>query len=279
MNAQRFPYGGQAVLEGVMMRGVQQATTAVRAPDGHIALQHEPLSTDRRHTWERLPFLRGVLALWDALNLGVRSLNFSARVAAGEEHALNTKAAAGTLAISFSFAIALFFVLPLLLANVITHVGASPLIRELFEGVLRLTIFVGYLLIIGRLPDIQRVYGYHGAEHKTINAYEAGAPLTVSSVRRFTLLHPRCGTGFLLVVIMVSVCIFAFFSGLPLWERLLSRVVLLPIIAAIAYELLRLAALHYRRTWVRILISPSLALQHLTTREPDDTMITVAIAA
>jgi uncharacterized protein YqhQ len=169
--------------------------------------------------------------------------------------------------------------LPAFLASLAERVGATPLVREGIQGTLRLAIFLAYIIAIGRLPDIQRVFGYHGAEHKTINAYESGAPLTVESVRKFTLIHPRCGTSFLLVVMIISFVVFAFVRDLPFWARLLSHLPLIPLIAAIAYELMRLSTAHYHRAWVRALVAPSLALQRLTTREPDDQMIAVAIAA
>lgn len=280
MSVKRFPYGGQAVLEGVMMRGLRQATVAVRSPSGEIVFKHEPLAAARRTTWESAPLLRGVLMLWDSLSLGVRALSFSASVATGEDEAPPSGAALTlTLAISLAFAFGLFFALPLLLASLLTRFGASTLVRDAAEGAIQLVIFVGYLVLIGRMPDIRRVFGYHGAEHKAINAYEAGAPLTVEAVRPFTLIHPRCGTSFLLVVVVLSIPIFALFGGLPLWARLLSRVVLVPLIAAVSYELLRLSAANYHRGWVRALVAPSLALQQLTTSEPDDTMLAVAIAA
>jgi uncharacterized protein YqhQ len=276
----RFPYGGQAVLEGVMMRGVRQATVAVRSPAGQIVFKHEPLDAVRRSVWENAPFLRGVLMLWDSLSLGVRALNFAAGVAVGEEEAPPSRAALTlTLVISLAFAFGLFFALPLLLASTLTWFGASTLVRDAAEGLIQLAIFVGYLALIGRVGDIERVFGYHGAEHKAINAHEAGAPLTVESVRSFSLIHPRCGTSFLLVVVLISIPVFALFGGLPLWARLLSRIVLVPVIAAVAYELLRLSAANYHRPWVRALVAPSLALQRLTTREPDDAMVAVAIAA
>jgi uncharacterized protein YqhQ len=280
MSVKRFPYGGQAVLEGVMMRGLRQATVAVRDPAGGIVFKHEPLNVERRRIWEHMPFLRGVLMLWDALNLGVRALNFSATVAIGEEDEQpSTKATTGALILSLLLAIGLFFVLPAFLAALVERLGATPLERELVQGLIRLLLFIGYIAAISRLPDIQRVFGYHGAEHKTINAFEAGEPLTVESVRRFTLIHPRCGTSFLLVVFIVSFVVFAFVRGLPFWLRLLSHIPLIPVIAGATYELLRLSAANYHRAWVRRLVAPSLALQRLTTREPDESMIAVAIAA
>ncbi len=280
MSERTFAYGGQAVLEGVMMRGLRQATVAVRVPSGEIVFRHEPLNVERRRRWENLPFLRGILMLWDTLNLGVRALNFSVSAARGEAEQPQSKGAVVlTLVIALVFAFGLFFVVPLLIASLLERVGATPLMRDAAEGFIQLGIFIGYLALIGRMPDIQRTFGYHGAEHKTINAYEAGAPLTVESVRSFTLLHPRCGTSFLLVVVVLSIPFFALFGGLPLGERLLSRIILVPVIAAVSYELLRLSAAHFHRGWVRRLVAPSLALQRLTTREPDDTMIAVAIAA
>lgn len=279
MSIKRFPYGGQAVLEGVMMRGVHQATVAVRAPDGSIAFKHEQLNVERRRVWEQMPFLRGVLMLWDSLSIGMRALNFSASIASGEEEQPSTAAVTGTLIVSLLLAFGLFFALPLLLAQLLAFVGASGLVQSAAEGVFQLGIFIVYLAAIGRVPDIQRVFGYHGAEHKAINAYEAGAPLTIERVRNFTLIHPRCGTSFLLVVVVLSIPIFALFSDLSFWGRLLSRVVLIPVIAGIAYELLRLSAANYQRAWVRTLVAPSLALQRLTTCEPDDSMVAVAIAA
>ena len=280
MSVKRFPYGGQAVLEGVMMRGLRQATVAVRSPDGAIMFKHEPLNVARRRIWEHVPFLRGTLMLWDALNLGTRALNFSATVAIGqEEEQPSGLLTTVTLVLSLVFAIGLFFILPAFLASLAERFGATPLMREFVQGLIRLLLFLGYIFGISRLPDIQRVFGYHGAEHKAINAYEAGAPLTVDSVKRFTLIHPRCGTSFLLVVFIVSFIVFAFVRGLPFWLRLLSHIPLIPVIAGVTYELLRLSAANYHYAWVRWLVAPTLALQRLTTRLPDDTMIAVAIAA
>jgi uncharacterized protein YqhQ len=292
MSGKRFPYGGQAVLEGVMMRGLRQATVAVRRSSGEIVFKHEPLNVRRRRVWENWPFLRGILMLWDALNLGTRALNFSANVALEDEAVAAGEAGqgevkppsdavmTGTLIVSLLFGIGLFFVLPTLLASLADRFGATPTVREAIKSVLQLGIFVGYIVAIGQMKEIKRLFGYHGAEHKAINAYEAGAPLTVESVREFTLIHPRCGTSFLLVVLLINFVVsFLLIRDLPLWARVLSHVPLIPLIAAISYELLRLSAAHYHRRWVRVLVAPSLAFQKLTTREPDDTMVAVAIAA
>lgn len=285
MSSKRFPYGGQAVLEGVMMRGLRQATVAVRNPAGEIVFKHEPLNVQRRYVWEHWPFLRGVLMLWDALNLGTRALNFSAAVALAEDESPDAQRPSdakttGVMIVSLLFGIGLFFILPTLLASLADRFGATPTVREGIKSVIQLGIFVGYVVAIGRMKEVKRLFGYHGAEHKTINAYEAGAPLTVERVREFTLIHPRCGTSFLLVVLLINFVVsFALVRDLPLWARVLSHIPLIPLIAAISYELLRLSAAHYHRWWVRVLVAPSLAFQKLTTREPDDQMIATAIAA
>jgi uncharacterized protein YqhQ len=290
MNIKRFPYGGQAVLEGVMMRGLRQASVAVRHPSGEIIFKHEPLNAQRRYAWENLPFLRGVLMLWDALNLGTRALNFSASVAISAEEDAQAGGEASkppsntmitiTMIVSLLFGIGLFFILPTLLASLADRFGATSFVREGLKSLLQLSLFVGYIVAISRMPEVARLFGFHGAEHKTINAYEAGAPLTVDRVREFTLIHPRCGTSFLLVVLLINwIVSFLLVRDWPLWARLISHIPLIPLIAAISYELLRLSAANYHRAWVRALVAPSLAFQKLTTREPDDQMIAVAIAA
>jgi uncharacterized protein YqhQ len=290
MNIKRFPYGGQAVLEGVMMRGLRQASVAVRHPSGEIVFKHERLNVQRRYAWENLPFLRGVLMLWDALNLGTRALNFSASVAINAEEDAQSGGKASkppsdtmitiTMIVSLLFGIGLFFVLPTLMASVADWFGATSFVREGLKSILQLGLFVGYIVAISRMPEVARLFGFHGAEHKTINAYEAGAPLAVDRVREFTLIHPRCGTSFLLVVLLINwIVSFLLVRDWSLWARLLSHIPLIPLIAAISYELLRLSAANYHRAWVRALVAPSLAFQKLTTREPDDQMIAVAIAA
>jgi uncharacterized protein YqhQ len=213
------------------------------------------------------------------LNLGIRALNFSVSAASGEQKEISRGTSVLSLIFALLITVGLFFVLPMLLASGTASLGASLLLRESIEGVIRVILIVGYIVVIGRMPEIQRLFGYHGAEHKVVNAYEAGTPLTVDHVRTCSTLHPRCGTGFLVVVVLISFVVFALLGGLPFWARLLSRVVLVPLIAALAYEYIRFAAQHYHRSWVRILMAPSLALQHLTTRTPDDTMIETAIAS
>lgn len=268
-------------MEGVMMRGLRRATVAVRAPDGSIVYQERALNADRRVRWAHVPLLRGIQMLGDALLIGMWALSFSANASAGtQDEQLSRRQMIGLIAVSLTLSIALFFVAPLVLASWAAHVmGWGILVREALEGGLRLLIFVGYLLLVRRSRDIRRVFAYHGAEHKTVNAYEAGAPLTVEGVRPFTLIHPRCGTSFVLVVLLISVVVFAFLGQLPFWARLLSRIVLVPLIAGIGYEFLRLSARHYHRGWVRALVAPTLWMQQLTTEPPDDEMVEVAILA
>ena len=294
----RHYYGGQAVMEGVMMRGQRQMAVAVRQPDGRIALYSEPLTSwlyrSRVRHW---PLVRGAFVLWDALLLGMRALTLSANVAiAGDEElsgASDGEGSAGgdapvglagpalwlTVALALAFAIGLFFVLPLLIIHFLDRWIASAIVSNLVEGAIRLVILLGYLLLIGQMRDIRRVFGYHGAEHKTINAYEAGEPLDVPSVQRQSTLHTRCGTGFLLVVVLISIVVFVFLGRPPLPLRILSRIVLVPAIAAVAYEFIRFGAARYGNPLVRLLLTPSLALQRVTTREPDDSMVETAIVA
>jgi uncharacterized protein YqhQ len=282
MLIERLPtYGGQAVIEGVMMRGAQAMAVAVRAPDQHIALHIQPLNKVYRGRLSKLPFLRGLLGLWDALGLGWQSLSFSANVAAGEEMKFEGPAAWGTMAISLSLGVGLFLLLPAAVAQWTESLlpNTSPFLSNLLEGVIRLGLIVGYLSLISLLPDIRRLFGYHGAEHKTINAFEAGAELTPASVARFPLEHPRCGTAFLLTVVIFSILIFALLGPLDLWARLLTRVLLIPIVAGAAFEYIRFTARHLSNPLIRLLIIPNLALQRLTTREPDEQMLEVAIAA
>lgn len=283
-----FNYGGQAVVEGVMMRGKRSVAVAVRRPDGDILL-HEELLTPRlyQNRFFRLPFLRGLLLLWDMLVLGTRMMAFAARVAAGEitaedgatTSALDKGTLAVTLAISLAFAIGIFFLGPLALVGLVQHQVGSGWLALALEGVIRLVILLGYLWLIGRMPGVQRVFGYHGAEHKAINAFEHGEPLDVAHVRRASRVHTRCGTGFLLLVMVVSIFVFALAGNPPIVLRILSRIVLVPVVAALAYELMRLGAAYYRFRFVRWLLAPSLALQGLTTREPDDRQIECAISA
>jgi uncharacterized protein YqhQ len=275
-----MPYGGQAVIEGVMMRGARGMAVAVRAPNQSIVIHTQPVSALYRNRFSRIPFLRGLLGLWDALGLGYRSLLFSANVAADGEAKFEGPAAWGTMAVSLAFAIGLFFLAPAGLAQLVEGwLGVSPWLGSVVEGLVRLALVVGYIWAIGLMPDIRRLFGYHGAEHKTIHAFEAGVALNPAQVARFPLAHPRCGTAFLLTVVVFSILLFTVLGPLPLWARLLSRVLLVPVVAGLAYEYIRFTARHMGHPLVRLLVAPNLLLQRLTTREPDDSMLEVAIAA
>ncbi|MDA1330156.1 MAG: DUF1385 domain-containing protein [Chloroflexi bacterium] len=274
-------YGGQAVIEGVMMRGSKAMSVAMRAPDGKIVLHNESLGPIYQSRAAKIPFLRGLVLLWDALVLGTRVLALSANVQAEEEDE-RIEGGALTLTILGSLAIAviLFFLTPAgisLLAEQYLHLPANW--GNIVEGVVRLGILIGYLLLIGRMDDIRRVFGYHGAEHKTINAYEAGATLTPETVDQFPLEHPRCGTAFLLTVVVFSILLFSLLGPMPLLPRLGLRVLLIPALASLAYEYLRWTARNIASPIVRLLVAPNLALQRLTTRPPDKAMLEVAIAA
>ena len=276
-----FNYGGQAVIEGVMMRAAQQMCVAVRAPDGQIVVHCEPLNPRIYASFiARVPFVRGLTMLWDTLGLGIRTLMFSAGVAAAEEDvSFSGPIAWGTIAFSLLLAVAVFFVGPLLLLGFVDRFIASDFVSNLVEGAIRLALFLGYVWAIGFIPDIQRVFGYHGAEHKTINTYEAGDELTVEAVGRHSLVHPRCGTAFLLVVMVVSILVFSLLGRPPLLLRIISRVVLIPVIAGIAYEFIKFSAAHQEHWLLRLLIAPGLWLQGFTTRQPDASMLEVAIVA
>ncbi|MCC6615773.1 MAG: DUF1385 domain-containing protein [Anaerolineae bacterium] len=293
--AKEFFYGGQAVIEGVMMRGAHKAAIAVRNPSGEIVVHEQPLNP---HLYQgripKTPFVRGLVGLWDALGLGTRALMWSADVAVSEEEeeiSFNGPIGFATLAVSLIFGIGLFFVAPTLGASAVGNwlnlSGADAAVStewghfliNVIEGVIRLVLLVGYIWLIGRIPDVKRLFGYHGAEHKTINAYEAGAELTPEIVAQYPIEHPRCGTAFLLTVAVVSVLVFSLLGRPPMLLLILSRVLLIPVIAGIAYEVIRFTARNMHNPLVRAIIVPNLALQHLTTRDPDLTMIEVAITA
>lgn len=277
----RLPvYGGQAVIEGVMMRGQQSCAIAVRAPDLTIQTEELPLGSVYRSPLAKIPFLRGLILLWDALGLGMQALAFSANVQADPDDQIQDSALGLTMAISLLAGLALFFLLPAGSAHLIGGMFEfPPWMTNLVEGLIRLAILIGYIWGIGWMPDIRRVYGYHGAEHKTINAFEAGAPLTVESVQMFSREHPRCGTAFLLTLVVLSVIIFTLLGPMPLLPRLATRLLLIPVLAGLAYEYLRLTALLINKPWARPLLAPNLLIQRLTTREPDDAMVEVAIHA
>jgi uncharacterized protein YqhQ len=279
------PIGGQAVLEGVMMRGPSSWSVAVRKPDGEIAEVNESVSSVLlRHRWLRLPVVRGVVALGEALTIGFRALAISANYAAqeeGEDGEVETELTRGQLLFAFGiaigFALLLFKVSPALITNWLPIEGTAGFV--IVEGIVRVTIFIAYLLVISLLPDLKRVFQYHAAEHKTINAFEAGDELEPERVARYSLIHVRCGTAFLLYVMVIAIFVFAFF-GRPAWYWLVaSRILMLPLIAGIAYEVIRFAGKHPEHRVLRGLLAPGLWLQRLTTREPSLDQIEVSIRA
>jgi uncharacterized protein YqhQ len=282
MSSQQFNYGGQALIEGVMMRSSRRCAAAVRAPSGEIIMHDEPINSPLYSgVWSRVPFVRGLGLLWDSLGLGMRALTFSADVAAGDEAEFSGPLAWGTMAISLVIFLGIFFLGPAAAADALHRLlnFDSAFLGNIIEGLIRLGLILGYMWLIGRIPDMQRVFAYHGAEHKTINAYEDGAPLTPESVAHYPREHPRCGTGFLLVVVVISVLVFALLGRPNILVRLGSRIILIPVIVGIAYEYIRFTAKHMSSPIVRLLVVPQLALQRLTTREPSLDMLEVGISA
>lgn len=325
MTEPKILYGGQAVMEGVMMRGRNFVSCAVRRQDGTIELKRQSIPKGvYGGVWSKTPFLRALPLLWDTLVLGTQMLMWSANeqakdgvetdrdkaggsgqeanesntaMPAGKQNAesrepqperqkerseegLSQNAIYGSLAVSLGLGLAIFFALPVVVANFLGNYGVTPFWNNILEGVIRLALFLGYLIAIGRVPEIQRVFMYHGAEHKTIAAYEGGAQLVPTEVQKFSKEHPRCGTGFLLTVVVVSIVFFIALGDLSLGLRLISRIVLIPVVAAVSYELIRFASQHrniFIFDW--LVVRPSLALQSLTTRQPSDDMIEVAVAS
>jgi uncharacterized protein YqhQ len=271
-------YGGQAVIEGVMMRGQKAFAVAMRAPDGTIAVHTEKLANLYRSGITKIPFLRGSILLWDALGLGMRALTLSANTQTGEDEKLEGPALYLTLGLSLTFGIGLFFLLPAGIGGAAEHyLGWSPWLNNLTEGVLRLLLFIGYVWAISFMPDVKRLFMYHGAEHKTINAFEAGAELTPEVVAKYPIEHARCGTAFLLTLVLLSILVFTLLGPMPIFWRLASRILFIPILAGVAIEYIRWTAKHLDNPIVQLLIKPNLAMQHLTTRTPDNSMLEVAI--
>lgn len=289
----KFNYGGQAVIEGVLMRGQKTVAIACRDPEGRIVIHEQPLNkTLYQSRLIRIPFLRGIVGLWDALGLGTRALMWSADVQTGEDEVnFNGPVGFATVAFSLLVGVGIFFLIPTLGATGIGNllgltgengqipIGIESTIVNMIEGFIQLGILIGYIWLIGQMEDVKRLFSYHGAEHKTINAYEAGADLTPEVVSTYPIEHPRCGTAFLLTVVFVSIFVFSLLGRPPILLLILSRVILIPVIAGIAYELLRWTAANTDKAWVRLMIKPNLALQHLTTREPDLDMCEVAITS
>ncbi|MCB2178866.1 DUF1385 domain-containing protein [bacterium] len=275
-------YGGQAVIEGVMMRGAHTVAIAMRDPSDEIVIHTEELGPIYKSKMSKIPFLRGLVVLWDSLALGMRALTISANTQGDEDEQIEGPALYLTMAISLGFAVLLFFLAPAAAGH---YIGdwlniQSAWASNLIEGIIRILILIGYIYSIGRMEDIQRVFQYHGAEHKTINAFEDNAELTPEVVAQYSLEHPRCGTAFLLTVMVFSVILFTLIGPMPsILMRFASRVLLIPVLASISYEYIRWTANHLESPFVRALIKPNLALQHLTTNEPDLKILEVSIAS
>jgi uncharacterized protein YqhQ len=280
MEDKLITYGGQALIEGVMMRGRKACAVAMRAPDGKIITKTELLGSIYKSGIAKIPFLRGLVMLWDSLGLGMRALTDSANLQSGEEEKLEGPALYVTLVLTFIVAIGIFFLIPAGVGWLTEHfLHWNAWWSNFLEGVLRLLMLVGYIWGIGFMPDIARVFAYHGAEHKTINAYEAGVELSPATVSKFPLAHTRCGTAFLLTLMVLSLFVFTILGPLSLEWRLISRILMIPILVGIAYEYLRWTANHIKLPFVQFIVKPNLALQSLTTREPTEQMLEVAITA
>ena len=287
--SQRPTYGGQAVLEGVMIRGQNHMAVAVRRPNGAIAIDERPLSTLYTGVVRRIPLLRGVIVLVETLSLGMRALSYSANVnmedpeadpnSEVESEELGKGAIASMLLLSFGFAIALFFLLPLFASRPLEGMFGNDIVSNIAEGAIRLVVFVAYIWVIGRMPDIRRVFMYHGAEHMTVHAQERGDPLVIEAIRKYSPAHPRCGTAFLLTVMVVAIVVFVIVPREPLWWLILSRIIFIPVIAALAYEVIRWSGRYEDNPIVSLITAPNLLLQKLTTRQPEDDQIEVAVAA
>ena len=276
---ERFHYGGQAVIEGVMIRGQKAVVTVVRRPSGSLAVATQPLATMYTGWMRKAPLIRGIVVLIEALTLGIKALLYSANVSLEEE---GEKISGGLLwsmlFVALAIAVALFFIAPLFLTKLLDSYINSSVVFHLIEGCLRVVIFITYLKLVTLVPDLRRVFAYHGAEHKTINAYEDGAPLEVAEARKYNTAHVRCGTSFLFVVMIIAIIVFALVGLSSVWLMVLSRIILIPVIAAIGYEVIYFGARH-KNSLVRAILAPGLWLQSLTTREPDDSQLEVGLSA
>lgn len=275
-----FHYGGQAVIEGVMIRGRKAVVTAVRRPGGEVTLNVRPLASIYTGRWRKIPFIRGIIALIEAMVLGINTLLYSANVALEEDDAeISGKMVFTMIVGAVALAVVLFLILPLFLTRLINPFLGSSLLFNLVEGLIRLAIFIAYLKVVGLLPDIKRVFTYHGAEHKAVNAYEAGVPMEVASVQKHSTAHVRCGTNFIFVVLVIAILVFSLVGRQTLWLMALLRIVLIPVIAAIGYEIIMYGSRHIKNRFVRAILSPGLWLQALTTQPPGDPQVEIALAA
>ena len=277
-----FHYGGQAVIEGVMIRGKEGVAISVRQPNGELNIVRQPLSGIYTGRLREIPLVRGIIVLVETLVLGTQSLLHSAQVAAAEEgeEKIPTALLWGTVAVSLALGVVLFVIVPLLATRYLIdpYIG-SALLSNVLEGLIRIGIFIAYLEVISLMPDIKRVFAYHGAEHKVVNAYEAGVPLELEAVKNYSTAHARCGTAFLFIVLIVAIFVFALVGQPTLWIRILSRIALIPVIAVISYEIMKFGAGHINNKIIRVLLAPGLMLQAITTREPDDSQLEAAISA
>jgi len=279
--ANKFQYGGQAVIEGVMMRGPSDLAIAVRNPQNEIVVEKRDIPAFvTRPPFAKWPILRGFFTFIEMLIVGIQALSFSANVAMEEEgqEEITPWEMGLTIALSLGLGVVLFIVIPTGLAHFLRY-DLNLFWQNLLEGVVRLLLFLVYVVLISRMKDIQRVFQYHGAEHKVVLAYEAGEDLTVENAARYSTLHPRCGTAFLLIVMVISIAVFSFLRADSIWWRVGSRILLLPLVAGLSYEVLKFSGRHHRSRIVAHLVAPGLLLQKLTTREPDGPQIEVAIAA
>jgi len=280
--AKSFHYGGQAVIEGVMIRGKEGIAISVRQPNGELNIVRQPLASIYKGRLREMPFVRGIIVLIETLVLGTQSLLNSAQVAAEEEVGEKIPIALlwGTVAASLALGVALFFIVPLFATRyLIDPYIESALLSNVFEGLIRIGIFIAYLKLISLIPDIKRVFAYHGAEHKVVNAYEAGVSLEVEAVKNYSTAHARCGTAFIFIVLVIAIFVFSLVGRPTLWILILSRIVLIPVIAVISYEIMKFGAGHIENPIVRILLAPGLMLQGITTKEPDDGQLEAAISA
>jgi uncharacterized protein YqhQ len=278
--AKRFHYGGQAVIEGVMMRGQKAMVTAVRRPDGEIVVDTQRLPAFATSRWRRVPVIRGIIVLVETLVLGYKSLLYSANVSVeGEGEKISGAAAWGMVAASLALVVAVFFIAPLFLARTLDVYIESSVLFHLVEGFIRLAMFVAYLKLIGLSQSLRRVFSYHGAEHKTVNAYEAGVPLEVGPVGEYNTAHRRCGTSFMFVVLVIAIIVFSLVGRPSLGLMVLWRVILIPAISGVSYEIIQFGARHEGNILVRAFLAPGLWLQRLTTREPDEQQLEVAVSA
>jgi uncharacterized protein YqhQ len=276
----KFHYGGQAVMEGIMIRGRKSLVTAVRRPRGDIVTHVRELPPFTSGRLRRIPLVRGVLILMESLVIGIQSLLLSANVALEEEaEEIPNKVIWGMIALGAILAVLLFFITPLLLTKLLNPYLPNSIVFHIVEGVIRVIIFLVYLKAISFMPDIKRVFTYHGAEHKTVNAYEAGVPLEPDAIKAYSTSHVRCGTSFLFLVLIIAIIVFAFVGRQTLWLMIVSRILLIPVIMALGYEVIYFGARHTGNFFVKILLAPGLFLQKMTTGEPDATQLEVAIAA